>query len=214
METTIGKPITLDGQFADWPAADAVMTPSNTVAGYQVYGTLVDDETLGKTYVIGINATVATDPTIAADTYIYLNTDQSGTTGYSPFGSVGAEYFVQFLAGQGGALRPYLYSVDSAGVATELNGGTPLNFGISADSGSIELAIPQALLTPSDGTTPTSINFAALIGNGQAALPGDFSNSPQYTIIDSSIPASPPRKKPRRTDRATSSQPRRRHGLG
>ena len=38
MATTIGNLITLDGQFADWPAADAVMKPANTVAGYQVYG--------------------------------------------------------------------------------------------------------------------------------------------------------------------------------
>ncbi|WGR69600.1 MULTISPECIES: hypothetical protein [unclassified Bradyrhizobium] len=192
MATTIGNLITLDGQFSDWPAAEAIMTPSNTVAGYQVYGALLDDQTLGKTYLIGINATLATDPTIAAFTYIYLNTDQSRTTGYSPFGSVGAEYFVQFIASQGGALQPYLYSVDSAGVATQINGGAPLDFGISADGESVEIAIPQTLLTPSGGTAPTSINFAALINNGQAALPGDFSNSPQYTITDTSVPASPP----------------------
>ena len=192
MATTIGNLISLDGQFADWPAADAVMTPSNTVAGYQVYGTLLDDETLGKTYVIGINATVASDPIIGEFTYIYLNTDQSRTTGYSPFGSVGAEYFVQFLAGQSGALQPYLYSVDSAGVATQLNGGAPLEFGTSAGGESVEVAIPKALLTPSGGAAPTSINFAALINNGQASLPGEFSNSPQYTITNSSVPASPP----------------------
>ena len=32
MATTIGNLITLDGQFTDWPAADAVKRPGNTVA--------------------------------------------------------------------------------------------------------------------------------------------------------------------------------------
>jgi hypothetical protein len=54
---TIGNLITLDRQFNDWPAADSVMTPGNTVAGYQAYGALLNDATLGNTYVIGINAT-------------------------------------------------------------------------------------------------------------------------------------------------------------
>src|SRR6202022_4582256 len=188
MATTIGNLITLDGQFTDWPAADAVMTPTNTVAGYQVYGALLNDATLGKNYVIGIDATVTTDPVIAANTFIYLNTDQNRATGFSPFGSVGAEYYVQFSPDSNAVLQPYLYSVTSAGVATQLNGGTPLKFGASSNGESAEIAIPQTLLTPPGGAAPTSINFAALINNGAAALPGDFSNNPQYTITDPSIP--------------------------
>ena len=42
------------------------MTPGNTVAGYQVYGAFLNDATLGNTYVIGIDATAATDPVIGA----------------------------------------------------------------------------------------------------------------------------------------------------
>ena len=34
-----------------------LMTPGNTVAGYQVYGALINDATLGNNYVIGIDAT-------------------------------------------------------------------------------------------------------------------------------------------------------------
>ena len=192
MATTIGNLITLDGQFTDWPAADSIMTPANTVAGYQVYGALIDDTTLGKNYVIGIDATVTTDPVIAAYTFIYLNTDQNRATGFTPFGSVGAEYYVQFAADPSGVLQPYLYSVTSTGVATQLNGGAPLNFAASANGESLEIAIPQTLLTPSGGTAPSSINFATLINNGVAALPGDFSTSPQYTITDPSVPASVP----------------------
>jgi Ca2+-binding RTX toxin-like protein len=184
--TTIGNLITLDGQFTDWSLNASVERPGNTLAEYQVYGALINDATLGKNYVIGIDAAVATDPVIAANTFIYLNTDQNTTTGYTPFGSVGAEYYVQFSTDSNGALQPYLYSVTSAGVATQLNGGAPLNFGISSDGDSVEIAIPQPLLTPSGGAAPTSINFAALINNGAAALPGDFSNNPQYTITDPS----------------------------
>src|ERR1700736_4846584 len=147
MATTIGNLITLDGQFTDWPLNDSVMTPVNTVAGYQVYGALLNDATLGKNYVIGIDATATTDPVIGANTFIYLDTDQNRATGYSPFGSVGAEYYVQFSPNSSGVVQPYLYSVTSAGVATQLNGGRPLNFGASSNGESIEIAIPQALLT-------------------------------------------------------------------
>ena len=63
-----------------------VVTPGNTVAGYQVYGAFLTDATLGNTYVLGIDATSATDPVIGAGTTIYLNTDQNTATGYSPFG--------------------------------------------------------------------------------------------------------------------------------
>jgi Ca2+-binding RTX toxin-like protein len=186
MAITIGNLITLDGEFTDWQPSSTVERPTNTVAEYQIYGSLVDDATLGKNYVLGIDATVATDPAIAAFTFIYLNTDQSTATGYTPFGSVGAEHYVQFLPDANSVLQPYLYSVTSAGAATLLNDGAPLNFGISSDGKSVEVAIPQALLTPPAGPAPTSINFAALINNGAAALPADFSNSPQYTITDPS----------------------------
>src|SRR5258708_25837370 len=132
MATTIGNLITLDGQFTDWPLNDSLMGPANTVAGYQVEGALLNAARCGKNYVIGINATVATDPAIADNTFIYLNTDQNKTTGFTPFGSVGAEYYVQFALDSNSVLQPYLYSVTSGGVATQLNGGAPLSFGSSS----------------------------------------------------------------------------------
>jgi hypothetical protein len=180
MATTIGNLITLDGQFADWPAADSLMTTGNTVAGYgyQVYGALLNDSTLGNTYVIGINATSATDPVIGPNTYIYLNTDQNAATGFSPFGVIGAEYYVQFAPDTTGTLQPYLYSVTSTATPTQLNAGAPLNFGVSSNGESVEVAIPQSLLTPAGSTAPHSINFDVLVDNGTAALPGDFTNAP------------------------------------
>src|SRR6185437_8841889 len=183
MATKIGNLISLDGSFLDWPTTDMVMTAGNTVTGYQVYGALLNDATLGNTYVIGLDATAATDPAIAAGTVIYLNTDQNDTTGYSPFGTIGAEYQVQFALDSTGVLQPYLYSVTSAGVTTLLNGGAPLASGFSTDGESLEVAIPQALLTPTGGAAPTSINFATLI-NGSAGLPADLTNNPEYIIAD------------------------------
>src|SRR5690242_16131501 len=181
--TKIADLITLDGTFADWPATDMVMTAANPATGYQVYGAFLNDATLGNTYVIGIDATASTDPVIGAGTIIYLNTDQNNTTGYSlSWTKVGAEYEVQFARDTTGALQAYLYSVTPAGVTTLLNGGAPLNAGFSTNGESVELAIPQALLTPAGGTAPTSINFAAL--NGTQGLPTDLAGSPEYTITD------------------------------
>ena len=94
-----------------------------------------------------------------------------------------------------GALQPYLYQITPAATAgaaptlTLLNGGAPLNSGFSSDGQSVELAIPQTLLTPAGGAAPTAIDFSALINNGAVALPGDFTNNPEYIITD---PATPP----------------------
>ena len=89
-----------------------------------------------------------------------------------------------FQYGPNSEMEPFLYSVTSAGVTTELNNGQPLNFGFSSNGESVELAVPQTLLTPAGGTAPTSINFAALVNNGAAALPGDLApirNTPSPT---------------------------------
>ncbi|WGR68748.1 MULTISPECIES: VCBS domain-containing protein [unclassified Bradyrhizobium] len=185
---TIGNVITLDGQFADWPAADSLERPGNTVANYQIDGALINDATLGKNYVIGIQATDATDQVIGSSTVIYLNTDQNSATGFKVFGSaIGAEYEVKFELDRSddNLLKPYLYSITSGGIETKLNNGAPLNFAMSADGKSVELAIPQALLAPAGGTAPTSIDFAVLVNNGAALLPAGFSG-PQYTITDPS----------------------------
>ena len=182
--TIIAGTITLDGSFSsgEWPTADMVMTPGNTVSGYQVYGAFLTDASLGNTYVIGIDAT-GSEPQITAGTTIYLNTDLNGATGYSPFGSIGAEYEVQFAYGSNSMLAPFLYSVSSTGGLTPLNGGAPLPFGMSSNGESVELAITQASLTPSGGAAPTSIEFAAL--NGATGLPLDLTSNPEYLITDS-----------------------------
>ena len=125
--------ITLDGEFTDWRATDFVERPGNTVANYQVYGALVDDAT-GQELCGRYQRAVATDPVIAANTSIYLNTDQNAATGYLVFGSaIGVEYEVKFLLDANNELQPYLYSRTSAGTETLLNSGAPLEFGVSSD---------------------------------------------------------------------------------
>ncbi len=45
MATKIRNVITLDGTFADWPAAKFNHEARKTVAGYQVYRALINDAT-------------------------------------------------------------------------------------------------------------------------------------------------------------------------
>jgi hypothetical protein len=177
--TTVGT-FALDGNFTDWTTANEIDTPGNAVAGYKVFGSLVTDTTLGKNYVIGIDATATSDPVIAAGTTIYLNTDQNRSTGYSPSGNVGAEYYINFVS-VGGVVQPYLY----AGGTNALISATPLNFGFSTDHKSVEVAVPQALLTPAGGVAPKSINLVAAINNS-VFLPGDYASNPQYVVTDPS----------------------------
>jgi hypothetical protein len=134
-----------------------------------LYGTVQND-----TYLLAVEATDATDPVIGSGTIFWLNTDQNRTTGYSPFGQVGAEYNVLFVAG-----LPYLYT-DAAG--QNLVSSTPLTYALSSDGKSLEIAIPRALMTPTGGPAPASIDTAAVI-NGTIFLPKDYTN-PQYTVTD------------------------------
>ena len=184
--TTIGNLITLDGLFADWPATDIVTTPANVAAGYQIYGAFLNDATLGNSYVIGIDATASTDPVIGPGATVYLNTDQNNTTGYElSFANIGAEYEVQFAYGSNAQLQAFLYSVTAAGVTTQLNGGAPLHASFSSNGESVELAIPQALLTPAGAAAPGSINFVAL--NGAQGLPANLAGNPEYTISTATL---------------------------
>ena len=189
MATKVGD-ITLDGIFGDWSSGSLVQIAANTVAGYDVYGKLVSDPLLGANYVIGLSATSSSDPVIGANTIIYLNTDQNASTGLSPWtgSNVGAEFTVVFKNDLNGKLQPYLYSASSAGVdGTPLNGGAPLNWAPSIGDGgkSLEIAIPQSVLTLAGGSVPNSINFEVLLNNSKG-LPASFGYAPQYTITDPS----------------------------
>jgi hypothetical protein len=155
--------------------------------------------------VIGIDATDPSATPIGRNSIIYLNTDQDKTTGFSPFGgvhTVGAEFEVVF----GSDSQPYLYSVASDGTLTLQNGGAPLTYAFSSDSTSVELAIPQSLLTPVGRPTPAAIDFDVLLNtrNGVAFPPPFFSAStPEYIIPD---PAQRRRPQPRSPIRSPSTE--------
>ena len=79
--------------------------PGNTVAGYQVYGALIDDVTLGKNYVDRYHRDRG-DGSGHRRKYLHLfeYPDQNRATGFGPFGStVGVEYYVQFSPDPNGA---------------------------------------------------------------------------------------------------------------
>ena len=173
--TTLNPTIVVDGNLSDWTTTERIDNPSNFVAGYALYGTVQ-----ANNYLIGVQATVATDGKVGPGTTIWLNTDQNTTTGYSPFGNIGAEYNVTFDA----TGTPHLYT---GAAGQTLVSSTPLAYALSADGESLEIAIPRSLLTPTGGAAPASINVALQVANSippvPAFLPGDYTK-PEYIITD------------------------------
>ncbi len=107
----------------------------------------------GDTYFIGIDATSASDLVIGAGTTIWLNTDQNTTTGYSPFGKIGAEYNVTYIPNTTGGGAFYLYT---GAAAQNLVSATPLTTALSPDGKSLEIAIPRSLLRRGWPASPTT----------------------------------------------------------
>ena len=116
---------------------------------------------------------------IGAGTTIWLNTDQNTATGYSPFGSIGADYNVTYVNG-----AFYLYT---GAAGQNLVSATPLTSALSPDGKSLEIAIPRSLLTPASGPAPTNINMRRADRHRHAVDNFTFratTHSPEYTITD------------------------------
>ena len=155
---------TLDGNLADWTAADRIDLPGFQVPGYELYGKLTGDH-----YVVAIKS----DAVIGAGTTVWFNVDQNAATGYQVFGtSVGAEYNVNI--GTGGQIG--LYS-GNAGQTLVQPG---LQHGVSADGKIVEFAVAKSAMSGAAG----SVNVVADV-NDQTNLPVDYSN--QFTIRDGSV---------------------------
>jgi peptidoglycan/xylan/chitin deacetylase (PgdA/CDA1 family) len=153
-QATYGS-INVDGNLADWTAAERIDTaPGSSVAGYEVYGKYA-----ANNYVFGIKSAVA----IGAGTTLWIDADQNRSTGYQIFGFAGgAEYNIQLDAG--GVAK--LYS--GAEGQTLVNGN--LDYKLSADGKSLEVAVAGTAL----GTTaPAAINVLADV-NDSVYLPGDY----------------------------------------
>jgi serralysin len=148
--------ITLNGSLTDWTALDRLdYFASQQVAGYSVYGKNTADG-----YVLAISAAEA----IGANTTIWLNTDANKASGFQVFGStVGAEYNINFAADG----KPYLYT---GGAGQTLVG--QLDFALSADGKTLEVAIPKSSMT----VTGNGIQ-AAIDVNDRTFLPGDYASN-------------------------------------
>ncbi len=150
---------TLDGNLADWTAADRVDLPGFQVPGYEVYGKLTGDH-----YVVAIKS----DTVIGAGTTTWFNVDQNAATGYQIFGnSGGAEYNVNI--GTGGQIG--LFSGDAG--QTLLQSG--LQHGLSADGKVIEFAVAKSAMSGATGNVNVLVDV-----NDQTYLPVDYVN--QFTI--------------------------------
>jgi serralysin len=168
LSTTYGN-ITVDGSLADWTATERLDSAANgtATAGYEVYG-----KYNANTYLFALKSAQV----IGAGTTIWLNTDQNKATGYQIFGYAGgAEYNINFAADG----KAYLYS----GAAAE-NYIAPLDYTISADGLSAEIAVPVNLL---GATAPTAIDLLADVNN-QVFLPGDYSNPAKLTVFQAGNP--------------------------
>jgi serralysin len=169
LSTTYGN-ITVDGSLADWTASERLDSAANGTAqvGYEVYG-----KYNANTYLFALKSAQV----IGAGTTIWLNTDQNKATGYQIFGAAigGAEYNINFAADG----KAYLYSG-----ADGQNYLAPLDYAISADGLSAEIAVPTSLL---GATTPAAIDVLADINN-QVFLPGDYTNPNKLTVFQAGNP--------------------------
>jgi serralysin len=149
--------ITVDGNLADWTAANRLDSAVNGVAGWEVYGRLD-----GGAYVFALRSTGST--AIGAETTFWLNTDQNAATGYQIWGFAGgAEYNVNFDAlGQ-----PALFTGASGQTAV---GTGPLDFAYGAGNLTVEFAVPVASLAGN----PQAINVQTDVNNS-VFLPNDYS---------------------------------------
>ena len=144
----------MDGNIADWPSAPLRAAFRQHLAELQCLRPVGDRRDAGPPMSSASLPTAGgADPVIGANTFIYLNTDQNASTGYTPFAgtSLGADYVVE-SSRTPTAVSPYLYSATSSGISS-----TPLNGGalqlVASPANGFEIAIPQSLLTPSSRPT-------------------------------------------------------------
>jgi RTX calcium-binding nonapeptide repeat (4 copies)/Polysaccharide deacetylase len=159
-QATYGS-INVDGNLADWTAAERIDTvPGSGVAGYEVYSKYA-----ANNYVFGIKSAVA----IGNGSTIWIDADQNAATGFQVFGFAGgAEYNIQ---------------IGTDGKANLYSGGegqtfvSALDYSLSADGQNLEVAVAGTAL---GATAPGAINVLADVNNS-VYLPGDYSLF-KYTV--------------------------------
>ncbi|AWN39935.1 hypothetical protein DK389_04490 [Methylobacterium durans] len=130
-------------------------------------------ESSTSTYFLALkldNAAGAAETSIGPNTTIWLNTDRNASTGYQVFAGspVGAEYKIEF----GATGIPTLYSLDAAGGITAASAG--LQYKFSPDNQTIELSIPQSVLSQSFASGAIPGVDMALDINDRVFAPSNF----------------------------------------
>lgn len=134
---TITTPVSgpYDGLLTEWTPAERLDTPATTVAGYELYGKVVDGS-----FVFGLKSAVAIGP----NTTFWLNTDNNTATGYQIWGFAGGAEF-NVTIGADGVARLYGGAAGTTLIAT-------IDYTIAAGGLSMEFAVPKALLGASVDT--------------------------------------------------------------
>ncbi len=144
---------TLDGDVSEWAASTRLDGPGNGMPGYAMYGDLQ-----GGVYTVAIT----TDGlSIGPNTTIWIDADLDRSTGYQIFGLTGgAEYNVNF--GADGVARLY------SGAAGQTLVGA-VDYGLSADGATLELAIDGSLMgAPSGVRIYSDVNDSVFLPNDYA----------------------------------------------
>jgi hypothetical protein len=144
--------ITLDGDLADWSAADQI-DGTFSVSGYDIYG-----KASGGSLVFAVTAPVAIGPNTTA----WLNTDQNTATGFRIFGSTGgAEYNINFDASG----TPRLYTGDAGDTLVP---DVTIAHAYSADRKTVEFAVTTSAIG-----NPVAVDTLWDVNN-TVFLPTDF----------------------------------------
>ena len=148
--------IQIDGSLVDWTASDRLerLLPgggSTAVPGYEIYGRFENG-----TFYIALHSAVA----ISANTTLWLNTDDNIATGTQAFGApnVGAEFNVNSRLAPSRPCSPAAQARFEVPNALTTGG---LNWELSADGHTLEVAIPKALL----GANVDTISIHADVNN-------------------------------------------------
>ncbi len=165
--TTYGA-ITLDGNSVEWTANDRLnfpldKPPALATTGVELFARYVT--TPAPTYVFALRFP---GTSIAANTTLWLNTDQNAATGFQVWGAYGgAEYSVNIFTDG----IPYLYDAGGKSLGA-------MDYAYSYDKSVLEWAIPAASLNLG---AARDINVLGDI-NDSVFLPEFYSSAVQYTV--------------------------------
>lgn len=157
--------VRVDGALSEWNEGDRLdLSPWQGTSGDAVYNRFAQNN-----YLIGIRSGLIT---AGSTLTIWINTDKNSSTGFQIFGFAGGvENKIVITAGSPSTATLYSYSNYATGATVAVAA-----LDVAAVNGSLEIAIPQALLAGN----PPSVNLLFSLPGDVRYLPADFSQF-QYT---------------------------------